>query len=74
MSHTADRCYEVSGGVLKVSLKTDHPLTSGEYAALDRVASSYLDCFERIRASAWPHTDDDDAIEALGGEENICAG
>lgn len=74
MSHTAERCYEVDGGTLKVSLKTDHPLTRQEYDALDKVAESYVGCFEKVARRARARDDDDEAIYQLGGEENISAG
>ena len=74
MSHTAERCYDVDGGTLKVSLKTDHPLTPREYDALDQVAQSYVGGFEKGARAARAHDEDDDVIYQLGGEENICAG
>jgi hypothetical protein len=74
MSHTAERCYDVDGGVLKVSLKTDHSLTDREYEALDRVAESYLGCFEKLARTRRERDENDEAIYELGGEENITAG
>ncbi len=74
MSHTAERCYDVDGGALKVSLKTDHPLTRREYDALDKVAESYVRCFETVARAARARDENDEAIYELGGEENICAG
>ncbi len=77
MTHTAERCYDVDGGVLKVSLKTDHALTDREYEALDRVSDSYLGCFEKIsrsarsRALGGAQDQDEDEIFDL---DNICAG
>ena len=71
--YTTERCYDVTGGTLKLVLQTDHPLTQRELEALVRVAESYLGCFEKLRSE--PRTDDEDeAIWELGGEENICAG
>ena len=74
MSHTAERCYEVDGGTLKVSLKTDHALTAREYEALDKVAESYVGCFEKVARAARRREEDDEALYVLGGEEGICAG
>ncbi len=74
MSHTAERCYDVDGGTLKVSLRTDHPLSRREYDALDKVAGSYVGCFEKVARAARARDESDDAIYALGGEEDICAG
>jgi hypothetical protein len=77
MSFTAERSYDVDGGVLKVSLKTDHALSDREYQALDRVSESYLDCFERLSRAARDRNQmdlrdqDEDEIFDL---ENICAG
>jgi hypothetical protein len=75
MTHTTERCYDVTGGVLKLSLKTDHPLNANEYEALDRVAENYLGCFEKLRRDRLDLDDDDDrAVYELGGEENVTAG
>jgi hypothetical protein len=74
MSHVAERCYDVDGGTLRVSLKADHSLTRREYDALQKVAESYIGCFERTARVAPARDEDDDAVYALGGEENICAG
>ena len=73
MTHTTERCYDVAGGVLKLSLRTDHSLTPTEYEALDRVAEHYLDCFAKLRRERLDD-DDDRALYELGGEENITAG
>ena len=73
MTHTTERCYEVAGGVLKLSLRTDHPLSSNEFEALDRVGEEYLGCFERVRSRRFDD-DDDRALYELGGEENVTAG
>ncbi len=74
MSYTAERCYEVDGGTLRVSLKTDHSLTRREYDALDKVAESYVGCFEKLARPALGRDENDDAIYVLGGEDHICAG
>jgi hypothetical protein len=74
MSHTAERCYDVEGATLKVSLRTEHPLTRREYDALDKVAESYFGCFERAVRTAPGSDEDDEAIYELGGEDHICAG
>ena len=75
MSHTAERLYDVDGGVLKVVLKLEHPLTDREYEALDRVSESYLGCFEKLSraASARARPGDQDE-EELFDLDNICAG
>jgi hypothetical protein len=72
--HTADRCYELDGGRLKVSLSMDHAITAHEYEALDEVAASYFECFEKVSPAAPAGDENDEAIYELGGEENICAG
>ncbi len=74
MSYTTERCYDVEGGVLKLFLKTDHPISEREADALDRVAESYLACFDKIKAPRRAFDEDDEAIYELGGEENITAG
>jgi hypothetical protein len=74
MTHITDRCYDVTGGVLKLSLKTDHPLTATENEALERVAQQYLGCFEKLRRDRLDLDDDDRAVYELGGEENVTAG
>ncbi len=74
MTHTAERSYDVEGGILKVSLKTDHPLSRREYEALDRVSESYLGCFERLSRSARDRNARDQDEEELFDLENICAG
>jgi hypothetical protein len=75
MTHTTERTYEVVGGVLKLSLRTDHSLSGREYEALDRVAEHYLECFDKIRRDRIDLDDEDDrAVYELGGEENVTAG
>ena len=74
MSHTTERCYDVTGGILKLSLKTDHPLNQTEHEALERVAEHYLGCFERLRRERLGSDEDDRAVYELGGEENVTAG
>ncbi len=74
MPHTAERCYDLDGGRLKVSLSMDQPITAHEYEALDKVAASYVGCFEKVALAAPASDEIDEAIDELGGEENICAG
>lgn len=74
MSTTTERCYEVDGGTLKVSLKTDHSLSPREADALDGIAASYLACFEKAHRQLVMGDDVDRALWELGGVENICAG
>jgi hypothetical protein len=74
MSHTTERCYDIEGGRLKLVLETDHGITEREVAALDRVAESYLTCFEKVGDPPRSFNEDDEAIYELGGEENVTAG
>ena len=73
MPTTTERCYDIDGGLLRVSLKTDHSLSDREFEALDRVAESYVGCFEKVTRQ-MAADDDDRALWELGGVENICAG
>jgi hypothetical protein len=63
---------EVAGGQLRVQLTTDHPLAHHERVSLERIVEACEE-YGRLHPSAL-HDDTDDAIAALGGEENICAG
>jgi hypothetical protein len=65
--------YRVSGGSLKVSLETDHPLSPRERQALDRIAGSCGGWAAELHDDG-PTDPFDEAIAILGGEDNICAG